>query len=79
MGKDNPLNSKVGKSRPKDGLTGHHIPPKHPDKKPVVVLRKHRVHHEAYHTLFAAAKSYDDCCSILLTNWWTDEKGNFIK
>lgn len=79
MGKDNPLNSKVGKTRPKDGKTAHHVPPRHPDKKPKRILRKTDKSHSAYHTLFSAAKSYEDCCMILLLDWWTDEDGNFIK
>lgn len=71
--------SRVGKSRPKHQMTDHHVPPRHPDKTPKRILRKTKVQHEAYHTLFAAAKSYEDACMILLLDWWTDTKGNFIK
>jgi hypothetical protein len=76
--------ARVGKTRPKEvnnpnEMTDHHVPPRNPDKVPRIILRKKRVHHQAYHTLFAAAKSYEDCCAILLVNWWTDEQGNFIK
>jgi hypothetical protein len=48
----------------------HHVPPRNPDPTPRFIKRKDSRHHQAYHLLFAAAKSYDDACLILWHDWW---------
>lgn len=48
----------------------HHIPPRNPDPTPRFIKRKDPRHHQAYHLLFAAAKSYEDACLILRHDWW---------
>ena len=41
--------------------TNHHVPPRNPDSRPHFLLKKDERHHRAYHLLFQAAKSYEDC------------------
>lgn len=50
--------------------TKHHVPPKHPDKQPRVIRIDAR-HHRAYHILFGAPKTFEDCIQILKRDWWT--------
>lgn len=70
------LNSRVGKTIPKEKFTKHHVPPKNPDPVPKPrILIKSQKHHEAYHLLFGAARSYGDACEILKRDWWQDEHG----
>lgn len=47
----------------------HHVPPQRPDKHPRVIRVDAR-HHRAYHMLFGAAKSLEDCIFILKRDWW---------
>lgn len=49
----------------------HHVPPRHPDKQPHFIFRVDDRHHRAYHLLFKAAKSFEDCVEILRNDWWT--------
>ena len=51
--------------------TTHHVPPRHPDPQPHFLCRVDERHHQAYHLLFSAAKSYEDACRILQRDWWT--------
>ena len=48
----------------------HHVPPRNPDANPRFIKRKDARHHQAYHLLFGAAKSYEDACLILWHDWW---------
>lgn len=50
--------------------TRHHVPPRHPDRRPRFILRKDERHHRAYHLLFGNAASYEDACEILKKDWW---------
>ena len=46
----------------------HHIPPRHPKK---YVLKRVKVrHHRAYHMLFGASGSLEECIEILRRDWW---------
>ncbi len=51
----------------------HHVPPRHPDYRPRFIVRKKVSHHRAYHLLFQAAKSLEDCIEILRHDWWSQE------
>lgn len=54
---------------PRMETTRHHVPPQTHGAK--FILEKPRYLHEAYHTLFNSAESYEECCRILLQEWWT--------
>lgn len=57
----------------------HHVPPKHPDKKPVFLNEKTEKHYEAYRLIFGKAKSFEDACKILWNNWWSSRSKVLIK
>lgn len=74
----NVLNSHVKKPQT-NGMTKHHVPPKNPDPVPKPrILIKSEKHHQAYHLLFGAARSFEDACAILQRDWWEikDDHGN---
>lgn len=54
-----------------DSMSRHHVPPRHPAKNTPFLLRKSVKDHRAYHQLFRNAGSYEQCCEILLREWWT--------
>lgn len=50
----------------------HHVPPRSNGfSDGGFVLSKRRIDHKAYHQLFKNAGSYEECCAILLRDWWT--------
>ena len=50
-------------------ITNHHVPPTSTGATKFV-LRKRRVEHEAYHTLFGNAATFEEAALILLQQWW---------
>ena len=48
--------------------TKHHVPPQHPQV--YVVKRINAKHHRAYHMLFGASPSLEECVAILKRFWW---------
>jgi hypothetical protein len=48
----------------------HHIPPQHPAATTPIKIRVGKNEHQAYHTLFQNAGSYEQCCEILYRDWW---------
>lgn len=52
-----------------DQMTRHHVPPK--SCGPQFVIKKLRVKHEAYHTLFGNAGTLEECVEILRKEWWS--------
>lgn len=90
MARTDLVNARVGKTIPRDYKNGiklpgnpdkmvkHHVLPKHPDTN-IRTITVDEQSEKCYHLLFGNAKSYKDACSILLRDWWTDRRGNFIK
>ena len=58
-------------SKDKHKPTDHHVPPQSVGSRYILVRPQNQ--HEAYHTLFGNAASYEECCAILLRRWWTPE------
>lgn len=54
-----------------EGMSKHHVPPRHPATRTPFLLRKSVKDYRAYHQLFRNCGSYEQCCEILLREWWT--------
>ena len=54
----------------KQNSNWHHIPPKHPAQSTPFKIRVNKRDHQAYHQLFANARTFEDCVAILWRNWW---------
>lgn len=52
-------------------MTSHHVPPRNPDPQPRYIQRVDERHHRAFHLLFKAAASFEDCVAILKHDWWS--------
>jgi len=50
-------------------ITLHHVPPRSRGGGQVIEVPWYK--HKAYHTIFGNAGSYEECCDILLRDWWT--------
>ena len=57
---------------PRTELTEHHVPPRCMGAEFVIQVPRYK--HEAYHTLFGCSKSFEQCCEILLKDWWTGKE-----
>lgn len=51
----------------------HHVPPRSNgyNAKTGFMMVKRIIDHRAYHQIFKNAGSYQECCEILLRDWWT--------
>jgi|GEM_PF-5032263 len=49
----------------------HHVPPKHPDKRPAARKMIEDKDRKDFKKLFQDCTSYNECVGILLTKWWT--------
>lgn len=61
----------------KNKITSHHVPPTSRCKTPEAkakqfILKKTETQHRAYHVLFANLATYQECCEVLLDEWWTN-------
>ena len=54
-------------------MTDHHVPPTSTARGKQFILQKTDTEHQAYHTIFGNAESYERCCEILKLYWWTKE------
>ena len=50
----------------------HHVPPR--SRGGTHTIRVETVQHRAYHILFGAAGSLDECVMILRRDWWPDRE-----
>jgi hypothetical protein len=51
--------------------TRHHVPPRNPDRRPrKQIIWKEERHHQAYHLLFGAPRTFQEAVAILKRDWF---------